>query len=78
MQLTTQMLAEVGSIQTRVCYIFDEIIIPMLFEASLGNELEIETRDQKIRAIIAELNPCKIRLENILCATDQKEQAHSH
>ena len=86
MQLTTQMLAEIESIQTRVECIEDEIQ-PVLYEAvrdsynceaSLGNEPGIKTRDRKSRASIAELNPYKVRLENILCETDIKEQAHSH
>ena len=70
------MQAEINSIQTRVYRIDKEIINPMLFEAGYG--LGIETRDREIRAIIAELNPYKFRLENILCETDLKEQAHSH
>ena len=77
MQLTNQMLAETESIETRVHRIAIEILKPMLFEEALG-ELGIETRNRKIRAIIAELNPYKVRLENLLCETDIKEQAHSH
>ena len=80
MQLTTQMLAEIGSIQTRVYSIANEIIKPMssamIFEEP--NKVEFEIRDRKSRAIIAELNPYKVRLENILCETDRKERAHSH
>ena len=76
MQLTDQMLAEIGTIQTRVNHIAMEIVKPMLIEVALGNE-GIETRDRKSRAMIAELNLYKVRLENILCETDVKEQAHS-
>ena len=77
MQLTNQMLAEIESIETRLHRIAIEIVKPMLTEEALG-ELGIETRVRKSRAIIAELNPYKVRLENILCETDRKEQAHSH
>ena len=79
MQLTTQMLVEMKSIQTRVCRI-QEILFPMITESvmtSPDNE-GIETRHRKIRASIAELNPYKVRFENMLCETDVKEQAHSH
>ena len=85
MQLTTQMLAEIESIETRVDHIDREIVQPMLYEfiryGSLGKKSGIKTRDflaRKSRAIIAELNPYKVRLENILCETDKKEQGHSH
>ena len=90
MQLTTQMLVEIGTIKTRVYDIADAIIKPMVFESSKlelnqpGSQgvettsLWLETRDRQIRAIIAELSPYKVRLENILCETDIKEQAHSH
>ena len=78
MQLTNQMLAEIDEIRTRTCYIAHEIIEPMLFECSLGNELGIENIYQKIGAIIVELDTYKVRLENILCETDIKEQAHSY
>ena len=84
MQLTDQMLAEIGAIKTRSFHIADEIMNPMLnpmvFEScSRGRELEIEkelvmeARGRKFRAFIAELNPYKVRLENILCETDVKE-----
>ena len=77
MRLTNQMQAEINSIQTRVYGIGNEVIKPMLIGVALGNE-GIETRDRKIPAIIAELNAYKLRLENLLCETDLKEQAHSH
>ena len=79
MELTTQMLAEAESIETRVDRI-RKIVQPMLYElvrdGSLGDKSGIKTRDRKSRAIIAELNPYKVRLENFLCETDIKGQAH--
>ena len=76
------MLAEIESISTRVDCIKNEIIKPMLCDkmmlTSHDDEPVIETRDQKSRAIIAELNSYKVRFENILCETDIKEQAHSN
>ena len=74
------MLAEAESIETRVNRIDREIVQPMLYElvrdGSLGDKSGIKTRDRKSRAIIAELNPYKVRLENFLCETDIKGQAH--
>ena len=75
MQLTNQMLAEIETIRTRVGQVYKTFVIPMEFEASQPKpSFEILAR----HVIIAELNPCKVRLENILCETDIKEQAHSH
>ena len=74
------MLAEMESIQTRVRKNYAEIMIPMIHESAMTSldNAGLETRDRKSRAIIAELNPYKVRLENMLCETDIKEQAHSH
>ena len=77
MQLTTQMLVEIGAIRTRVDYVVEKLAKPMQFE-SLQPEPSIEIINRNRRVIIAELNPCKVRLENILCETDIKEQARSH
>ena len=67
MQLTTQMIAEINEIHTRLCHVFDKFVKP-----------SIEIFNRNLHVIIAELSPCKVRLENILCETDIKEQAHSH
>ena len=68
MELTTQMLAETDAIRTRVHDISKE-----MSNLRLIHELE----DRRFHAFMAELNPYKVRLENILCETDVKEQAHS-
>ena len=73
MQLTTQMLAEVEAINTQASHIADEIV-------NLGRnrtKLGIETLGRRSCTFIAELNPYKVRLENILCETDVKEHVHS-
>ena len=77
MQLTTQMLAEIEQIETRFRHVVEEYVKPMQL-VGLPPELLIEIIFRNSRFIIAELNPCKVRLENILCETDIKEQAHSH
>ena len=77
MQLTNQMLAELEKIQTRVSLVVEKFVKPMLLEG-LQPEPSMNIVNLNRRVIIAELNPCKVRLENILCETDMKEQAHSH
>ena len=77
MQLTNQMLAEIEHIQARVRHVYEKFVKPMEFEI-LQPEPSTEIISRNRRIIIAELNPCKVRLENILCETDRKEQAHSH
>ena len=77
MQLTNQMLAEIEQIKTRVVLVVEKFFMPMQLEGSQP-EPSIEIINRNRRVIIAELNPCKVRLENILCETDLKEQAHSH
>ena len=74
MLLTAQMLDEIDSIQTRLNVDYDQVWIPMLEGwKKRGGFL---TRDKNTaHATIAELNPYKIRLENMLCQTDIKEQA---
>ena len=78
MKLTTQMQAEIGTIRTRVDHIIDQVWVPM--ESGLmRRDGECLVKNEDIaHATAAELNPYKVRLENILCETDVKEQAHSH
>ena len=83
MQLTTQMIAEAQTIETRVRNLIEEVWHPMEKELSRAiatpeqaSESWAKAEDTAV-AIIAELNPYKIRLENILCETDIKEQARS-
>ena len=72
MQLTTQMQAEVETIGTRVKIIMEQIWIPLRTELMKHSTLFPEDEDIG-HEIIAELNPYKVRLENILCETDKKE-----
>ena len=77
MQLTTQMQAEVETIGTRVQLINDQIWIPLRTE--LMKHSTFTPEDEVIgHEIIAELNPYKVRLENILCETDKKEHVRSN
>ena len=77
MQLTTQMQAEIETIRKRVDHICDHFWIPL--ETEVGSSGEILPEYEEIaQEVIEEVNPYKVRLENILCETDKKEQAHSH
>ena len=77
MQLTTQMHAEMGTIQTRVDHISIQVWIPL--ETEWMRRCKMTDEDVNIiNAVNAELNPYKVRLENILCETDMKEQAQSN
>ena len=91
MRLTTQMQVEVQTIDTRVYHITEQVLIPMEAEqmklgASMPKTRDLFVKTQKhwskhrniAHATITELNPYKVRLENILCETDVKEQAHSN
>ena len=77
MELTPQMYAEVGTIEDRVEHISDRVWNPL--EEEWMRCCRMTDEDVNImNAIIAELNPYKVRLENILCETDMKEQVQSH
>ena len=39
---------------------------------------KLTNKSATVNAVNAELNPYKVRLENILCETDMKEQVQSH
>ena len=76
MQLTTQMQAEMKTIRKRIDLISEQVWIPL--EADVTKRVRV-TFDhiQTAHVVYAELNPYKVRLENMLCDTDCKEQAHS-
>ena len=75
MRLTTQMQAEIESIRTRVDLTWHQVLVP-LFEGWKRRCYQVLAKDRDTtHATIAELNTYKIRLENILCETDIKEQA---
>ena len=75
MKLTTQMRAEIETIRKRVLQIYD--VRYKIYMEPMTETTAINIK-QNSPAIIAELNPYKVRLENLLCETDIKEQAHSH
>ena len=77
MQLTTQMQAEVETIGTRVKLINDQIWMPLRTELTKHSTFSTEDADIG-QEIVAELNPYKVRLENILCETDIKEHVRSN
>ena len=77
MRLTTQMQAEFESIRIRLYLIHDQVLIP-LSERLTRRDYQVLAKDRDtVHPILEELNPYKIRLENILCETDIKEQARS-
>ena len=75
MQLTTQMQADLKTIRSRVDLISEQFWIPL--EAELTSRIKITLKHVKIAHVVySELHPYKVRLENMLCETDIKEQAH--
>ena len=76
MRLTTQMQAEIESIQARLHRTNDQVWIPLKEGMKRRGGFLAEDEDTH-HAFIEELNPYKIRLENMLCETDMKEQARS-
>ena len=75
MRLTTQMQAEIEAIRTRNLALHQ---VSILLIEEMKRRGGILAKDKETaHATIAELNPYKIRLENILCETDIKEQARS-
>ena len=74
MKLTAQLHAEVEAIMTR----YDQMNLE--FQTKRMEVLRkrgISSEDKDIfRSIMEELNPYKVRLENILCETDVKGQGH--
>ena len=79
MRLTPQMQVEIGKIRTRVEFMVQQVCAPLEAKMMKRGGYLIRGEDDVIaHAAIAELNPYKVRLENILCETDIKEQAHSY
>ena len=69
MRLTTQMRAEIETIGTR----FAQIRLQELSQFERFCSVRSSFGRGKIDSIINELNTYKVRLENILCETDNKE-----
>ena len=75
MRLTTQMIAEIENIRNRVDHI-NQFIEEEILEPE--DDIAVLNVIQTNPGFIAELKPYKVRLENILCETDIKEQVHSY
>ena len=70
------MKAEFETIRKRVDLISEEVWIPL--ENKWMRLGRILPEDVNISHVVnAEVSPFKVRLENMLCETDSKEQAHS-
>ena len=74
MKLTTQMRAEIDTIQTQVVHLAHELRL-----IQWGHRHSVrEKNDPFVRTEFKEeLKTHKIRMENILCETDVKEPGHS-
>ena len=77
MRLTAQMQSEIESIRTQIDLAFQQVWIPLTEELHRRGYQVLAKDKDTAHATIAELNPYKIRLENMLCETDIKEQARS-
>ena len=77
MRLSAQMKAELESIRTRLNLGYNQVWIPLTEELTRRGYLKTAKDRDTAHATIAELIPYKIRLENMLCETDIKEQARS-
>ena len=67
---------EIETIETRFHIIREEHVVPITKKVQILGGISFE--DQKlIDASSEELNAYKVRLENILCQTDQKEKDYS-
>ena len=72
MKLTTKIRTEIETIETRFHIIREEHVVPITKKVQILGGISYE--DQKlIDSISEELTVYKVRLENILCQTDQKE-----
>ena len=73
MRLTTQMQAELETIQGRIECIKNEVILSVIedFERFGGVSFQTDTKNE---IFYEELNTYKVKMENILCETDDKEQ----
>ena len=78
MRLTAQMQIELKTIQSRADHIYKQILYPMTIQINqLSDPTSIPHEIiENTQTIFAELNGYKTRIENILCETDRKEQAH--
>ena len=75
MQFTSQMQAEMETIGKLVNHIDREVLDRLKTERQRCGCLTDKGKEI-CHAAIVELSPYKVRLENILCETDIKEQVH--
>ena len=73
MQITAEMDDEILTFRSRVDQILTAVM-PMSME--IAGKWIPSRNVESIRGFIAELDHFKVRLENIICETDIKEQAH--
>ena len=78
MRLTAQLHIELETIESRAYHIFKQILYPMSIQINqLSDPMSIPHEIiENTQTIFAELIGYKTRIENILCETDIKEQAH--
>ena len=76
MRLTPQLRAE-GACMMQAYLCIKKEYLELVKKASRLDRVSL-AEEENCQAIIAELNPYKVRLENIFCETDIKEQVHSH
>ena len=78
MPLTAQMHIELKAFLSRADHIYKQILHPMAIQINqLSDPISIPHEIiENTQTIFAELNGHKTRIENILCETDIKEQAH--
>ena len=75
MRLTNELRTELGAIQTEVDRINYECFMPMVLEYKTCRKISASSKEN-IHQLNEKLNAYKVRLENIFCETDIKEQAH--
>ena len=75
MKLTIQMIDEIVTFENRVDQIL-QAVGPMSTRQEIAGKWIPSRNVRSIRDFIAELDHFKVRLENILCETDSKEQVH--
>ena len=82
MRLSTQMIAELKEIVTQVEHLRQKIVLnagnEIIGVTELRNGSLEEICDHSKTEIIQKLRTYKVRLENLLCETDHKEQVHLH
>ena len=81
MRLTTQLRAEVDATRMRVEFLTCDVLLPLGIQCSRQspalNEVLVSPEHKQIfDSVMQELSIYKVRLENILCETDMKEQDH--